>query len=118
MKATLLIAVIDAADDVGKKYVDHQVYKALKSEDYHSILDKIATMSGPDSMKFKKSDIAAGLEEKEKGKLNNFLQRMKKLKVLRSGDIPGEYIFNQRMVKLYIWLHTSEKGQEKKNIDK
>lgn len=104
-KSDALDAIIDAADDVGKKYVDHQVYKALKSEDYHSILDKIAKMSGPSSMKFTKSKIAAELEENEKAKLNNFLQRMKKLKVLHSGDIPGEYIFNQRMVKLYIWLH-------------
>jgi tryptophan 2,3-dioxygenase len=110
-----LVAVIDAADDVGKKYVDLQVYKALRSEDYHSILNKIARMSGPASMKFKKSEIAAGLKENEKGKLNNFLQRMKNLKAIRSGDVPGEYIFNHRMVRLYIWLHASEKGKKIKN---
>jgi hypothetical protein len=112
-----LVAVIDAADDVGKKYVDLQVYKALRSEDYHSILDKIARMSGPTSMKFKKSEIAAGLEESEKRKLNNFLQRMKKLKAIRSGDTPGEYIFNHRMVRLYIWLHaTIDKPKELNKI--
>jgi hypothetical protein len=110
-----LVAVIDAADDVGKKYVDLQVYKALRSEDYHSILNKISRMSGPTSMKFKKSEIAAGLKENEKGKLNNFLQRMKNLKAIRSGDVPGEYIFNHRMVRLYIWLHASEKGKKKRN---
>jgi hypothetical protein len=113
-----LIAVLDAADDVGKKYVDLQVYKALRSEDYHSILHKIARMGGPTSMKFKKSEIAAGLKETEKGKLNNFLQKMKNLKAIRSGDIAGEYIFNNRMVRLYIWLHTSEKEGKSKNSNK
>jgi hypothetical protein len=34
---------------------------------------------------------------------------MKKLKVLRSGEVPGEYIFNMRMARLYIWLQSLEK---------
>jgi hypothetical protein len=34
-----------AADEVGKKYVDQQVYKALRSKDYHSILAKIAKLN-------------------------------------------------------------------------
>ena len=44
----------------------------------------------------------------EKKKFNNFLQEMKSLNVLRSGDVPGEYIFNVRMVRLYIWLQSLE----------
>jgi hypothetical protein len=28
--------------------------------------------------------------------------------VLRSGDVDGEYIFNSRMVRLYIWLKSDE----------
>jgi len=113
-----LMAIVDAADDVGKKYVDHQVYKALRSEDYHSILDKIAKMGGPNSLRFIKSEISAELKETEQRKLNNFLQRMKKLKVIRSGDISGEYIFNNRMVRLYIWLHTSGKISKSKGSNK
>jgi len=34
-------AVVRAADDVGKKFVDQQVYAALRSPDYRSILKKI-----------------------------------------------------------------------------
>ena len=108
-KEDALRAVLMAADEVGKKYVDQQVYKALRSTDYHSILAKIAKM-GPDSMTFKKADVANGLTESEKKKFNNFLQKMKVLKVLRSGDIQGEYIFNVRMVRLYIWLQSLQKG--------
>jgi hypothetical protein len=98
-------AVMTAAEEMGKKYVDQQVYKALKSADYHSILAKIAKM-GPDAMNFKKAEVVAGLTETEKRKFNNFLQKMKDLKVLRSGDVQGEYVFTMRMARLYIWLQS------------
>ena len=103
-----LRAVIDAADEVGKKYVDQQVYRALRSSDYHSILAKIAKMD-LNSMSFKKADVALGLTDTEKRKFNNFLQKMKTLKVLRSGEVGGEYIFNVRMVRLYIWMQSLQK---------
>ena len=101
-------AVVLAAEEVGKKYVDQQVYKALRSADYHSILAKIAKM-GPDSMSFTRGQVAGGLTESEKRKFNNFLQKMKKLSVIRPGDVQGEYVFNMRMVRLYIWLQSLEK---------
>jgi hypothetical protein len=101
-----LQSVILAAEEVGRKYVDQQVYKALRSTDYRGILDKIAKM-GPTTMSFKKKDVAGGLTDTQKKKFNNFLQKMKALNVLRSGDVQGEYIFNIRMVRLYIWLQST-----------
>jgi len=92
--------------------VDKQVYAALRSADYRSILAKIARM-GPDSMSFSKSEVASGLTETEKKKFNNFLQKMKTLKVLRSGEVQGEYVFNMRMVRLYIWLQSLQKHNPK-----
>ena len=105
-------AVMLAADEVGKKYVDQQVYRALRSPDYHSILAKIAKLS-PDNMSFRKSDVVVGLTDTEKRKFNNFLQKMKALKVLRSGDVQGEYVFNVRMVRLYIWLQSLQREKAK-----
>lgn len=104
-------AILLAADEVGKKYVDQQVYKALRSKDYHSILAKIATIKSFSSMSFIKADVATGLTETEQKKFNNFLQKMKTLNVLRSGEVKGEYIFNSRMVRLYIWLENLRKPQ-------
>jgi len=101
-------AVLAAAEDVGKKYVDQQVYKALRSTDYHSILRKIAT-TGLD-MNFQRSEVAKGLTEVERRKLDNFLRKMRKLNVIRPGDIQGEYVFNVRMVRFYIWLQSLEKA--------
>ncbi len=105
-KQDALQGVVLSAEEVGRKYVDQQVYRALRSADYHSIFKKIAKL-GPDKMSFTKSEVSSGLSETEKRKFNNFLQKMKKLKVLRSGDIQGEYIFNVRMVRLYIWLQST-----------
>lgn len=104
-QADAINAVVVAADEVGKKYVDQQVYRALRSTDYRSILTKIA-VQGPDLMAFNKRQIEEGLTETEKRKFNNFLQKMKTLKVLRAGDVRGEYVFNLRMVRLYIWLQS------------
>lgn len=106
-------ALITAADEVGSRYVNQQVYAALRSTDYLSILNKIAKL-GPDVMSFKKAEVAANLTESEKKKFNNFLQKMKNLNVLRSGEVQGEYIFNVKMVRLYIWLQNFIKDTKKK----
>lgn len=106
-----LAAVFLAAEEVGKKYVDQQVYKALRSKDYQSILKKIASLD-PNAMAFTKKQVAKDLTETEKTKLNNFLTRMQKLHVIRKGEVPGEYLFNQRMIRLYIWLDSVEKRKK------
>ncbi len=104
-------AITTAADEVGKRYVNQQVDAALHSSDYRSILAKIAkSVAIADS--FMKRDVEKGLTEAEKRKFNNFLQRMQRLKVLRRGDVQGEYVFNMRMVRLYIWMRSSREVPE------
>jgi len=63
-------------------------------------------------MSFMKREVAKGLTETEKKKFNNFLQKMKALKVLRAGHVPGEYEFNVRMVRFYIWMQSFKKKIE------
>jgi hypothetical protein len=111
-KTDAMSAVIVAADEIGKKYVDHQVYEAIRSEAYHSILHKIGKI-GPGDMSFAKKDVEAVLVESEKRKLNNFLQKMKDLNVLRSAGHAGQYEFTSRMVRLCIWLRSI--GKEKQD---
>ena len=100
-------AVVAAADDVGKKYVDQQVLKALRSADYKAILRKIGKM-GPTVTGFTKEEVRKQLAAPERKKFNNFLQKMKQLQVLRSGDEAGSYEFNIRMVQVYIWLKSTK----------
>ncbi len=102
--------ILLAADEVGKKFFDQQVLKALRSKDYHIILTKLGKSQF--DLSFIKADIEKGLTESEKKKFNNFLQRMKKLKVLSSGEERGEYIFNSRLVRLYVLLKSLEKPIE------
>jgi hypothetical protein len=100
-------AVVAAADEVGKKWVDQQVLRALRSSDYKAILRKIGQL-GPSAGEFKKADVRNQLAASEKKKFDNFLQKMKKLHVLRSGEDAGVYKFNIQMVQVYIWLKSTK----------
>ncbi|MBI5560958.1 MAG: ATP-binding protein [Deltaproteobacteria bacterium] len=99
-----IMGIRDAAEEVGKKFVDQQVYKALRSKDYHSILEKLWKVVDFDSPSFQKNTLEEGLSETEKRKSNNFLQRMKELNVLKSGDVRGEYVFTNRLTAFYMLL--------------
>lgn len=102
-----IAGILDALDVLGRQIFDHQVFKALHSEDYHSILKKLGKSDF--DLTFHKADIVKGLSDVEKKKFNNFLQRMKKLKILSPGEKQGEYSFNNRLEKLYIRLNSIEK---------
>jgi hypothetical protein len=100
-------SILAAAEDVGRKFVDQQVYRALRSKHYRSILDKLAKSQL--DLVFKKSDMEHGLNEEERKKFNNFLQRMKSLNVLAPGDERGEYAFRDRLTLLYFRMQTLQK---------
>jgi len=101
-------AVLTAAREIGDNYVTPQVLRAIRSEAYRSILAKIGG-ARPVVVSIRRAEVSKGLTASELKKLNNFLQRMKKLQVLRSGDSPGEYLFNSRMTQLFIWLESAER---------
>jgi hypothetical protein len=63
-------------------------------------------------MAFHRADEAKGLTESERRKFDNILQKMKRLNVIRSGDAPGDYVFNVRMVRLYIRLDAPRRNLE------
>ncbi len=95
--------VVRAADNVGKKYFD-QIYRALRSTDYHSILRKLGKLQIDQS--FYRADAVKGLTQSEKRKFDNFLQRMKDLKALRSGEARGEWVFPDRLIRVYLLLES------------
>lgn len=98
--------ILSAAEEIGKKFVDQQVLSALRSNDYRSILAKLAKENF--DLSFKKGAIEKGLTESEKKKFHNFLQRMKKLGLLKAGDEKGEYIFTSRLARLYVRFKSIE----------
>lgn len=98
-------AVMAAAEELGRKFVDAKVYDALQSTDYQAILRKIGQLSH-DATVFDRKAVLAGLTESQRGKFDNFLTKMKQLNVIRQGTVRGEYEFTMRMVRLYIWLRS------------
>ena len=68
------------------------------------MLEKITLQQGPVRMDFRVDELQGLLTTSEARKLNNFLQRMKRLDILRPGENVGEYVFTVRMVRFYIWL--------------
>ena len=109
-KDDALNGVIQAAEELGRKFVDAKVYDALQSKDYHNILRKIGQLN-PVTTVFTREQVLGGLSESERGKFDNFLTKMKSLNVIRGGAVRGEYEFTMRMVRLYIWLRSRRPEQ-------
>ncbi|MCX6681090.1 MAG: ATP-binding protein [Methanothrix sp.] len=76
--------VFVAAGNIGKKYLDPLVYRAIRSEKYRSILRKLgeSQLSKSPDLRFKKTDIVAKLTPEEKGVFDNFLRKMGELGVI------------------------------------
>lgn len=103
--------VIIAADIVGEKYFE-PVRQAIRSSDYHSILRKLGKLFRPD-LRLEKAELAKGLSPGEQKKLNNFLQRMKRLHVLTPGEVRGEWVFPNRLVAFYLLMESSRERKGK-----
>jgi len=104
-----------AAESVGRKYLDPQVYSALRSKTYRSILRKIGSL--PLGNNFHRKDIIPKMRENEQKNLDNFIRKIKKLGVIREEEIRGEYSFVNQLYHLYIKIEAlrSETKSDKKS---
>jgi hypothetical protein len=115
-----LEAIREGALEVGRRFLEPQVYQALRSKEYLRILRAIGetphlALFGD---AFHKSELEEELTESEKKKLPNFLNRMKKLHLLEPGEGRGEYRFSNPLVSYYINLeataHRQQSGRKEK----
>lgn len=99
--------VIIAAGNIGKKYLDPLVYRAIRSEKYRSILRKLG--ESPNS-RFKKTDVAAKLTPEEKKVFDNFLRKMRELGVIMADQESdrGTYKFINDIYPVYIFMEGLE----------
>ncbi len=104
--ADAMRGVVEAADEVGKKFIDQQVLAALRSPAYRSILGKLALLD-PGKQHFTRADVTTGLTEDERKKLDNFLRKMVQLNVVHKGETQGEYVFNLELVRMYLLLRSA-----------
>lgn len=99
--------IVSAADNIGKKYLDPKVYRAIRSESYRSILRKLGENL---IFKFKKQDMMTRLNENEQRVFDNFLRKMRDLGVIINDPEGGRgsYRFANEIYPIYIWMESSE----------
>lgn len=101
--------VMLAAKEVGKKYLDPRVYRAIRSERYKAILRKLGQK--PLLRYFRRKTIAARLSENEKKVFDNFLKKLRKLGVIEP-DLDkgrGAYRFVNEIYPIYIRMESMQK---------
>jgi hypothetical protein len=106
-----LKAITVAADIVGRKHLEPQVFQAIRSKRYRSILRKLART--PFEVRFKRSEMRDHLSGEEVRVFDNFLRRMSQLGVVSkdSEKGAGAYYFTNLLHYLYFWME-AERAKE------
>ena len=94
--------IISAAKNVGKKYLDPQVYRTIRSDTYRSILRKMGQLDL--GTRFQRKVILEKVTETERKTFDNFLKKMKKLGVIHETEVRGEYEFTNQLYHLYVGM--------------
>ena len=104
-------AVISAAEVVGRKHLEPQVFNSLRSKRYRGILRKISGRPAPVET-FTRAEVSDLLKSDETNVFDSFLQRMVKLGVLIRDPEggPGTYRFSTRLHLVYFWLEAKRSG--------
>lgn len=104
--------IFNAAEVIGRKLLEPQIFSAIRSERYRSILRKMADK--PLEMNFQRSELGERLTGEEKRVMDNFLQRMKHLGALTSDpERRGGYRFQNHLHALYFWLESQRTKRER-----
>ena len=103
--------ILNAAEIIGRKLLEPQIFSAIRSERYRSILRK---MAGEPQMRFRRAELATRLTNQEVKVMDNFLQRMKKLGAINTDpDVRGGYKFPNLLHALYFTIESQRAKGEK-----
>ena len=103
--------IFDAAEIIGRKLLEPQIFSAIRSERYRSILRK---MAGNLEMDFRRSELVARLTKEEVKVMDNFLQRMKNLGAIDTDpEVRGGYKFPNLLHALYFMIESERAKGEK-----
>jgi AAA+ ATPase superfamily predicted ATPase len=107
-----MLGILNAAEIIGRKYLEPQIFNAIRSTRYRSILRKM--VDNPFAFTFQRGEIRKKLTSEEAKVLDNFLNRMKDLGAIladaESG--PGSYRFANQLHQLYFWLESERAKKE------
>ena len=107
-----LDGITEAARVVGRKYIDPQVSKLLKSRKYASIL-QIIHKEAPLGGMFSRKEILTALPAGEQKNLDNFLLRSRELGIIEARRARGEYKFVNPLHQLYVWFGANKPAKNK-----
>lgn len=99
-----------AAEVIGRKLLTPQIFSAIRSERYHSILRK---MADEPRTHFRRAELQKLLTAEEKKGLDSFLRRMTKLGALeKDPEVSGGYRFPNLLHALYFWMESQRRRRE------
>ncbi len=101
-----LAGIVEAAEKVGRKYLDPKIYRAIRSKQYRSILRKFGQIYL--SRKFAKKEVEENLDESEKKVFHNFLRKLRELGIIEP-DLEqgrGTYRFVNEIYPVYLRMES------------
>ncbi len=100
--------IIEAARNVGKKYIGPQVENVFRNRTYSSILLRMGKMPTIGANFNRQELLRESAPEKERRNLDNFLNKAKKLGIITDANVRGEYRFVNPLYHLHIWYIAKE----------
>ena len=99
-----------AAQNIGVKLLEPQIFNEIRSERYRAILEKMSDIMSPANPSFKRADLKNILPENEEKVLDHFLRRMTKLGMLeQDSTVRGRYKFPNRLYALFVLIISKSK---------
>ncbi len=108
-----IAGIFDAAEIIGRKFLEPQIFQAIRSPRYRSILRKLADRSLNPLLQ--RAEIRKKLTVEENRVLDNFLNRMKQLGAIVPENEAGvgSYRFANQLYQLYFQLESARAKGEK-----
>lgn len=99
--------VVMAAVNVGRKYLNPNVYDALISERYQTIIRKL--VDDPTQQGFTRRQVAGRLTSEELKVFDNFLRKLRELGVVEADPQGGRgaYVYTNQIFPVYLWMESS-----------
>jgi DNA replication protein DnaC len=108
-----LTGVLNAADNVGKKYIDPKITDVLRSSRYPQILWNVAGKSPVEAV-FTREELLDGADtDGERYSIDNFLTKIKKLGFIAVVSGRGQYKFVNPLFRLYLWSEADRRKNKK-----
>ena len=95
-----------AAVNVGRKYLDPSIYRAIRSDRYRAIIRKMSSDSIQPT--FTRQQIASRVSEEEFRVFDNLLRRLRKLGVVETDPEGGRgaYKYTNQIYPVYMWMES------------